>query len=155
MNLDRKLMAVILAGAAFLANPPPPAGARWPGFTEEQRLERQKLLFGKLDKNRDGQVSLEEFLAHYRLECSQGRRRFVEFDFRKYDRNGDGFITLQEFLAPVTVRDTFRGLDKDRDGRISRDEFLLPSPRFRSMDQDNDGLVTWEEFWRVMSRIRK
>jgi Ca2+-binding EF-hand superfamily protein len=154
-NLGRNLKAVLLAGAIILASPPPPAGARPPGGTQEQRLERQKILFSKMDKNRDGQVSLEEFLAYYQVQCDQGRRRFIEYDFRQYDRNGVGFITLQEFMAPVTVRDTFRALDKNRDGRISRDEFLLPGPLFRSMDLDNDGLVTWEEFWRVMSRIQK
>jgi Ca2+-binding EF-hand superfamily protein len=151
----RKLITVLLATAALLATPPPKAGARPPGYTEKQRLERQKILFSQLDRNQDGQVNLEEFLAHYHLECERGRRRFIEFDFRKYDRNEDGLITLQEFLAPVTLPDTFRALDKNRDGRLSREEFLLPSPLFRSMDRANDGLITWEEFWRVMSRIQK
>jgi Ca2+-binding EF-hand superfamily protein len=155
MNLGCNLTAVLLTGAVLLATAPPPAGARPPGGTQEQRLERQKILLSKLDKNRDGQVSLEEFLAYYHAAVEQGRRRFVEYDFRKYDRNGDGFITREEFLAPVTERDTFRAMDKNRDGRIGQDEFLLPGPMFRSMDQDKDGLVTWEEFWRVMSRIQK
>ena len=155
MKLSVYLMAMLLAGATLLASNPPPAGARWPGYTEEQRLERQKVAFAKMDKNQDGQVDLAEFLAYYQKEVAQGRLRFIEFDFRLYDRNGNGVITLQEFLAPVTVRDRFRAMDLNQDGRISREEFLEPGPLFQAMDQDGDGLVTWEDYWRVMSRIRK
>jgi Ca2+-binding EF-hand superfamily protein len=155
MNLGLKLMAVFLAGATILGSTASPVAAHPPPYTQEQRLERQKILFTKMDQNRDGQVSLAEFLAYYHAGVEQGRRQFIEYDFRKYDRNGDGFITLQEFLEPVTVRDQFRGLDKDRDGRISRDEFLGPEQQFRAMDRDNHGFITWEEYWRVMSRIQK
>ena len=155
MRLSAYLMAILLAGAIILASNPFPAGARWPGYTDEQRLERQRIAFAKMDKNQDGQIDLAEFLAYYQKEVAQGRRRFIEFDFRLYDRNGDGFITLQEFLAPVTVRDRFRAMDLNQDGRISRDEFLEPGPLFRAMDRDGDGLVTWEEYWRVMSKIQK
>ncbi len=155
MNLSATFMAILLAGATILASASSPANAHPPPFTQAQRLERQKILFSKMDQNRDGQVSLEEYLAYYQKAVDQGRGRFIEYGFREYDRNGDGFITLQEFLAPVTVRDQFRALDVNRDGRISRDEFLGPEPQFRSMDRDNDGLVTWEEYWRVMSRIQK
>jgi Ca2+-binding EF-hand superfamily protein len=155
MNLSATIITILLAGATILASVSPPAYARWPGFTDEQRLERQRVLFAKIDQNRDGQVSLEEFLAYYQVECAKGRRRFIEYNFRTYDRNGDGFITLQEFLEAVTIRDQFRALDINGDGRISRDEFLEGEARFRAMDQDNDGFITWEEYWRVMSRIRK
>jgi Ca2+-binding EF-hand superfamily protein len=155
MKLSGNLAAVFLAGAITLASPSSPAGARWPGFTEAQRLERQKIAFQQMDKDQDGQVTLAEFLACYQKEVAQGRRRFIEFDFRLYDRNEDAVITLQEFLTPVTVRDRFRAMDLNRDGRISRDEFLEPVPLFRAMDRDGDGLITWEEYWRVMSRIRK
>jgi Ca2+-binding EF-hand superfamily protein len=155
MNLGLNLMAVLLAGATILASTASPAGAHPLPFTQEQRIEKQKIAFEKMDQNRDGQVSLEEFLAYYHAGVEQGRRQFIEYDFRKYDRNGDGFITLKEFLEPVTVRDQFRALDKNRDGRISRDEFLGPERQFRAMDRDNDGFITWEEYWRVMSRIQK
>jgi len=155
MDLGLNLMAVLLAGATILASTASPSGARPPPFTQEQRIEKQKIAFEKMDQNRDGQVSPEEFLAYYHAGVEQGKRRFIEYDFRKYDRNGDGFITLQEFLEPVTVRDQFRALDVNRDGRISRDEFLEGEARFRAMDRDNDGCVTWEEYWRVMSRIQK
>jgi Ca2+-binding EF-hand superfamily protein len=155
INPSAYLMAMLLAGAVILAGASPPAGARWPGYTDEQRLERQKAAFAKMDKNQDGQVDLAEFLAYYPKEVAQGRRRFIEFDFRLYDRNGNGMITLQEFLAPVTLRDRFRAMDLNQDGRISRDEFLEPGPLFKAMDRDNQGWVTWEDYWRVMSRIRK
>ncbi|OGR30878.1 MAG: hypothetical protein A2139_03365 [Desulfobacca sp. RBG_16_60_12] len=155
MNLGLNLMAVLLMRVGILASGSPPAGAHPPPFTQAQRLEQQKIAFEKMDRNRDGQVSLTEYLAYYQKAVEQGRRQYIEYDFRKYDLNGDGFITLKEFLEPVTVRDQFRALDKNRDGSISRDEFWGPEPQFRSMDQDNDGFITWEEYWRVMSRIQK
>jgi Ca2+-binding EF-hand superfamily protein len=155
MNLSARLVVALLAGAISLAGILPPAYAHPPPYTEAQRRERQEIAFKEMDQNRDGQVSLAEFLAYYHRGVAQGRRRFIEHECRLYDRNGDGVITLEEFLAAVTVRDRFLALDLNRDGRISREEFIGPEPLFRAMDCDGDGLVTWEEYWRVVSRIQK
>lgn len=52
--------------------------------------------FEKLDANRDGQVTKEEFMAapHHRGELG---------DFLNRDQNGDGVLTKDEFCAAGRV----------------------------------------------------
>ena len=141
MNPIAKLITVLLVGATMLASTA--SQALTP--TREQALKAWEKRFHDRDRNRDGKVSLEEFLAFHGAE-SPLRRQFFEYEFRKYDRNGDGFITLEEHLAPVSLKDEFRGLDKNQDGRISPDEFLEGERQFRRLDRNNDGFITWDEY---------
>jgi|WetSurSiteA1Bulk_404760.scaffolds.fasta_scaffold116235_2 hypothetical protein len=64
-----------------------PAGAVPP---LEQSREKH---FQQLDKNRDGRVSREEFLAPWKAN-----RQIAEEQFRKFDKNGDGFLTPEEYI---------------------------------------------------------
>ena len=141
MNPIAKLITVLLVGATMLSSTA--AQALTP--TREQVREGWEKRFQARDKNRDGKVSLEEFLAFHGAELPL-RRQLLEYEFRKYDRNGDGFITHEEHWAPVGLEDEFRGVDKNRDGRISPDEFLQGERLFRRLDRNNDGVITWEEY---------
>ena len=141
MNPVAKLITVLLVGATVLSSPA--AQALTP--THEQVREGWEKRFQSMDKNRDGKVSLEEFLAFQGAELPL-RRQLLEYEFRKYDRNGDGFITHEEHWAPVGLEDEFRGVDENRDGRISPDEFLQGERLFRRLDRNNDGVITWEEY---------
>ena len=136
-----KLLTIVLVGATILASTA--AQALTP--TREQVRKSWEDRFQKLDKNRDGKVSLEEYLAFHGAESAL-RRQFLEYEFRKYDRDGDGFITHEEHWAPVSLEDEFRGVDKNRDGRISPDEFLQGEQLFRRLDRNNDGVITWDEY---------
>jgi len=135
------LITVLLVGATMLSSTA--VQALTP--THEQVRKSWEKRFQDLDKNRDGKVSLEEFLAFHGAE-SPLRRQFWEYEFRKYDRNGDGFITHEEHWAPVGLEDEFRGVDRNRDGRISPDEFLQGERLFRHLDRNNDGVITWDEY---------
>jgi len=91
MNPITKLITVLLVMATMLASTA--SQALTP--TREQVQKSWEQRFQDMDKNRDGKVSLEEYLAFHGAESSL-RRQFLEYEFRKYDRNGDGFITHEE-----------------------------------------------------------
>ena len=139
-NIGRVFLS---AAVIFLATGSPPAAALTP--THEQVRQSWEKRFQDLDKNRDGKVTIEEYLVFLGADHPQ-RRQFLEYEFRKYDRNGDGFITHEEHWAPVSLADEFRALDKNQDGRVSLDEFLQGEKLFRQLDRNHDGFITWEEY---------
>lgn len=143
MHQISNLMVFLSFAVIILASGSYPASALTP--TREQVRKSWEKRFQDLDKNQDGKVSLEEYLAFFGTDHPQ-RHQFFEYEFRKYDRNGDGFITIEEHRAPVSLADEFRGLDKNQDGRVSPDEFLQGEPLFRRLDRNHDGVITWEEY---------
>jgi len=143
MKQGIKIMVFLAAAVIILTSGLPQAFPLTP--TREQVRTSWEKRFQDLDKNRDGKVSLTEYLAFFGADSPQ-RRQFLEYEFRKYDRNGDGFITPGEHWAPVTLEDEFRALDKNRDGRVSRDEFLQEDKIFRNLDRNHDGFITLEEY---------
>jgi Ca2+-binding EF-hand superfamily protein len=128
--------------------PPPPAMPEW---------------FKKLDENKDGQVSLQEWVKG-------GKPRD---EFRVYDLNGDGFITPDEVLLytqrrsksqqkppakigsklPEGLPPWFKELDKNHDGQISLLEWLnggKTRDEFRVYDLNGDGFITADEVLRYL-----
>ncbi len=138
-----KIFVLLFAAVIILANGSTPAFPRTP--TREQVQDSWEKRFQEMDQNRDGKVSLAEYIAFFK-EGSPMRRKNVEYEFRKYDRNGDGFITREEHFTPVTLEDQFRALDTNRDGRVSRSEFLDAEILFQALDRNHDGFITLEEY---------
>jgi Ca2+-binding EF-hand superfamily protein len=64
------------------------------------------------DRNRDGRVTVAEFLAHADDDSVER--------FRSMDRNRDGYVSRAEWNGPL---DSFVRRDRNRDGRVSRAEF--------------------------------
>jgi len=143
MHQISKIFVFIAAAVVILAPGPTPAFPRPPA--REQVQDSWEKRFQDLDQNRDGKVSLAEYIAFFK-EGSPMRRKNVEYEFRKYDRNGDGFITREEHFTPVTFEDQFRALDTNRDGRVSRSEFLDAEILFQPLDRNHDGFITLEEY---------
>jgi Ca2+-binding EF-hand superfamily protein len=92
--------------------------------------------FRRLDGNRDGRISRQEW-------------RYDDDTFRRVDRNNDGIISEREFLGeegfdqnPAT---RFDALDVNHDGRVSRREWTGSSETFSWLDRDNDGVLTRDE----------
>lgn len=53
--------------------------------------------FEKMDADKDGKISMDEFKAHAPKEASPER---IAGKFKKLDANGDGFIAKDEFPKP-------------------------------------------------------
>ena len=85
-------------GLADLA--PPPAA------TERTREEKR---FARYDKDRNGAVGSDEYLA--------ARRK----GFAKLDTNGDGRLAFEEYAVKAVVK--FRAADRDKSGVLNSTEF--------------------------------
>jgi len=72
-------------------------------------------LFKRMDADRDGVISLEEFLSR--------NGRYWNVPFEDLDFNGDGIIAHNEWLESEVA---FGRLDHDRNGVIDRFEFYTP-----------------------------
>ncbi len=100
------------APAALLPPQPEPVSAtaplpdRVPEATERTREERR---FGRYDKDRNGQITREEYLA--------SRRKA----YAKLDTDGDGQLSFDEWAAKTTAK--FTTADRDRSGTMSAPEF--------------------------------
>jgi Ca2+-binding EF-hand superfamily protein len=151
MRIQRPVSALLsfsLASAVFsgLALAQEPAAPPAPTNPTEAFMK-------ELDKNGDGQVSLDEVKAPQ------------EARFAETDANGDGFITPEEardafakqvppeMLEEMEKRgmpdpgDTFiANLDSDEDGKVSADEFVQPAvDSFSRMDSNGDGVASADE----------
>jgi len=159
-----RIFAVFLAGAALAPAEAPRAG-RDEGAAGSERGERgthrkerragdaSAVMMRRLDTDRSGGITYEEFSASEKLQAlpERGRRRL----FDRLDKDGDGEIRRKELPGRRMHRPHW---DPNRDGRISRREFL-ENPRlsrmplegreamFRRMDRDQDGFLTRSD-WR-------
>jgi len=106
------------------------------GPSPERLSERLK----EIDANKDGVITLDEFLA----------RR--DPSFARFDKNNDGVVDRTEFetaakeSADYWVKRFIRRFDADRDGRIGKDEFTKARrERFAMRDLDGDGSIGAED----------
>jgi Ca2+-binding EF-hand superfamily protein len=84
------LLAITSAASAALAQD---------GAPGEQKPKKPKkdptVIFQGLDKNKDGKVSKEEFMANKKGEwAAQGEKNFAG-----KDKDSDGYLTIEEFTA--------------------------------------------------------
>lgn len=126
------------------------------------------LAFTSVDRDRTGQITLEEYL-NYRL-------RSIEIRFRALDRDRDELISSAEFDAAmqpsaaqrrlyqqqtgeeINPPPAFADIDTDDDQRISLPEFREAQQhamrqRFRSLDKDGDGALSPAEFEAARQRF--
>lgn len=103
---------------------------------QHRRGERRAQLFERLDADRDGSISREEFEARPALRGGgEGRGRRLG---HRRDRGGG-------MMAGFGVR-AFERLDLDRDGRVALAEAERAAlERFDRVDSDRNGTVSVEE----------
>lgn len=89
-----------------------------PGVPEATERTREQKRFDRYDKDRDGKVTREEYLA--------SRRKA----FARLDTNGDGKLSFDEWAIKTTTR--FGDADRDRSGTLDRAEFATTAPKRRA-----------------------
>lgn len=102
--------------------PPPPAPAATteplpdivPAASAKTREEKR---FDRYDKDRNGAITREEYLA--------SRRKA----FAKLDSNGDGRLSFEEWAIRTTTK--FATADRDKSGAMSRAEFATTAVKRR------------------------
>lgn len=120
---------LIAAGALFAMASPALAqttDAKPQGMTLEQfQAKNGDKMFARLDANKDGKISREEFEAY------RGQNAKVDAAATKAGKRGERM---------------FARFDKDKDGFLSRTEAdAVLAWRYKRMDANNDGILTLEE----------
>jgi hypothetical protein len=111
------------ASEQSVTNPPPPAlaaiaeplPASIPAASARTREERR---FDRYDKDRNGAITREEYLA-------QRRKAYA-----KLDANGDGGLDFEEWAVRTTAK--FGTADGDKSGAMSRTEFATTAVKRRA-----------------------
>lgn len=143
-------------------------------FSEDE-IRRLGKRFVKLDKDGNGKLSVDEFMALPELTQNPLVGRVISI----FDADNDGEIDFEEFLAGIAMFSTngdktqklkfaFKIYDIDKDGYISNGELFqvlkvmvgdnLQDTQLQQIvdktiiyaDEDGDGRVSYEEFCKVV-----
>lgn len=137
-------------------------------------------IFDRIDKNKDGKISWDEFAEGIRVFSPSIASEEIDKMFRELDIDGNGEIDLEEFgkclvghdeekdEEEAVMRKAFDLYDMDGDGKISANEIHVVLKRLgekttmeqcnamvRAVDADKDGFVNFEEFKTMMSSNNK
>lgn len=125
MMVSAGLVLYTAHGRADQILPPPPRTAAAPAIRggdplpdtvpEASERTREQKRFDRYDKDRDGRVTRDEYLA--------SRRKA----FAKLDANGDGRLSFDEWAVKTT--DRFAAADRDRSGALTEMEFATTRPK--------------------------
>lgn len=101
---------------------------------EGQQGDRKQARFDRIDADKDGRVTLAEFIA--------GGNRM----FQHLDANGDGSIGKDELGDGERGGRMFERMDTDRDGTVTSAEFEAGQNKlFAMLDQNGDGSLNQGE----------
>ncbi|XP_076829313.1 solute carrier family 25 member 24, like [Brachyhypopomus gauderio] len=127
-------------------------------------MDQFRCLFDKLDKNKDGFISVEELHDEMRRVGVVSVDEKAQIIMTKFDRNYDGRLDYQEFLSYMMDREKkwkidFHALDKNKCGSIDQEDIInlfmelgvaISKPNaqriIQMMDQDSSMTVEWAEF---------
>ncbi len=102
--------------------------------------------FDRIDANKDGYITLEEFQAAMQAMHHRHHGGLL----KHLDKNGDGVISRDEAQAAPRFAKHFDEIDTNKDGVISKDELQaahakLRDRMFAKIDTDGDGRISQAE----------
>ena len=140
----------------------------------ENEINDLKNIFSALDKNKDGQISYDEFeKGIMELKTKKYSKDDIKKLFDKIDVDKNGKIDYTEFIAATIdearyykkerLLEAFEGFDKDGSGQISKKELLdvLHAEKcqekeiekfIKVVDKNKDGKISIEEFMELMKQ---
>ena len=101
--------------------------------------------FSKLDKNKDGKISKQEYLDA------------MAATFDSLDKNKDGLLTRDELklIEKIEAKEFLKEADTNKDGKITRQEFMQAvKKRLNRADNNKDGYVDNNEWGAKRSPAR-
>ena len=123
-----------LLPSALAQEEPPANSLRWfesfdlnkDGFITPEEMEKASAAeFARIDKDKSGGITIDEYLADS-PDASDDEVRRIKNRFAVMDRRGDGngVVSLAEFIAFAKFVIQIADQNGDRDGRMSREEFI-------------------------------
>jgi Ca2+-binding EF-hand superfamily protein len=186
MHMKKTLLVLTLASVAMAAHAADPNSAKAEAWaadfkaadsnrsgglsrseldkTGPQQFRDVKKNFDKLDANRDGHMTVAEYVAY-----KEKLRAAWEVSFRKADLNDSGGLSRTELNAAQTqifpyIRKYFDAMDANKDGQVSiqeRDSFVPPRPsasastdwqaQFKKADLNDSGGLSSSELSKTPS----
>jgi Ca2+-binding EF-hand superfamily protein len=115
-------------------------GLRQFGMVNLKKQDLQQML-QVLDRNLNGTISFNEFVAGVRGQISERREELIAMAFRVLDKTGDGVVTMEDVSEAYNV-------DFDPDVLAGRTKPDAAVSMFLSQfdTAEKDGIVTQEEF---------
>eukprot|EP01090_Pellita_catalonica_P007191 TRINITY_DN17800_c0_g1_i1.p1 TRINITY_DN17800_c0_g1~~TRINITY_DN17800_c0_g1_i1.p1 ORF type:complete len:566 (+),score=64.74 TRINITY_DN17800_c0_g1_i1:91-1698(+) len=134
------------------------------GSAEEIKSMLKK--FSQMDKDRDGELNMEEFAEALNLPVSQ----YIQHLFNMMDTDDSGTISWREYVSGALflskelaneerIRLTFELFDKGKSGNIKFNEFVMLMHQiypgtdskmaeglFRKADVNDDGVIDYDDF---------
>lgn len=142
-------LGMALAGTASALAAQAPAGSDVARAVYLKTMDQE---FGKMDADKDGQVTRAEVEAFQRADsvARSGARARALFSQLDADRNGQlsfaEFAKTQSSNPPVNAQPFFNGFDANRDGRVTLVEHRAGKLAFfDKIDTDKDGIVNMAE----------
>jgi len=141
--VDQRLLETLEASFARIAGPA--------GVIDADALQRAlglrsaylaRRVLARFDRDGDGRIDREEFLAGVRALVFGGERERLAFAFQLHDHDGDGYLGAGDVHRMVAMSLADGALE----GRVSQPPDGLAAAVMRAADADGDGRISFDEF---------